>query len=271
MKSLLLESLLTLDWEAPWDSLPQVLWQRYQCSDGCCISSFGPVLETSSSQSLVSGWPRILSATSTEHYKHSSANTSAVRRLWFSTTVVSTSEIQLFNAAIVLLVDLLFSPKYEDADYSSVSLSRLMTRDKIREAIELLRTRSDAEGSSSPQDSQAEQVETSAQRNVVVLEALMEIEAEESSNNEERSGASSTGTRLGGQQVKADSGARKPIKNKVMDILEAHQGNAQIAAAAMEPPSLNSFSAPDTSVFPPTPTDGFQDLDVLQLLSNDPY
>lgn len=109
---------------------------------------------------------------------------------------LSTSETQLFNAAIVLLVDLLFSPKYEDADYSSASLSRLMTRDKIREAIELLRTRSDAEGSSSPQDSQAEQVETSAQRNVVLLEASMEIEAEESSNNEERSGASSTGTRL---------------------------------------------------------------------------
>lgn len=127
---------------------------------------------------------------------------------------ISTSEAQLFNAAIVLLVDLLFSPKYEDADYSSASLSRLMTRDKIREAIELLRTRSDAEGSSSPQDSQAEQVETSAQRSVVVLEALMEIEAEESSNNEERSEASSTGTRLGGQQVKPDSGARKPIKNK---------------------------------------------------------
>lgn len=41
MKSLLLDCLLTLIWEAPWDSLPQVLWQRYQCSDGCCISSFG--------------------------------------------------------------------------------------------------------------------------------------------------------------------------------------------------------------------------------------
>ena len=68
---------------------------------------------------------------------------------------LSTSETQLFNAAIVLLVDMLFSPKHKDADGSSAPLSRLMTRDKIREAIELLRTQSNAEGSSSPQDPQA--------------------------------------------------------------------------------------------------------------------
>lgn len=30
-----------LDWEAPWASLQQVARHRYQCSDGCYISSFG--------------------------------------------------------------------------------------------------------------------------------------------------------------------------------------------------------------------------------------
>ena len=183
---------------------------------------------------------------------------------------LSTSETQLFNAAIVLLVDLLFSSKRKDADGSSISLNRLMTRDKIREAIELLRTRSDAEGSSSPQDPQAEQVETSARRSFFALEALMKLEEEESCNKEKGSGANSTGNRLGGQQAKHDSSARKSLKKKVLDILEALEGKAKKEAAAMEQPILNSFPAPDTSVLSPTATDGFQDLDVLPVLSTEP-
>jgi hypothetical protein len=61
---------------------------------------------------------------------------------------LSTSETQIFNAAVVLLLDLLFSSKKADADSASADLSRLMSRDKIREAIELLRTKSITEGSS---------------------------------------------------------------------------------------------------------------------------
>ena len=183
---------------------------------------------------------------------------------------LSTSETQLFNAAIVLLIDLLFSSKHKDADRSSAQLSRLMTRDKIREAIELLRTRSDTEGSPSPQVTQSERVKASAQRSVIALEALMKLEEEESGNNEESNGANSTGNRLGGQGVKSDSSARKSLKNKVMDILEALQENAKNAGAAMELVNLASFSALDMSMPLPTATDGFQDLDVLPVLSNDP-
>ena len=183
---------------------------------------------------------------------------------------LSTSETQWFNAAIVLLIDLLFSSKHKDANRSSAQLSRLMTRDKIREAIELLRTRSDAEGLPSPQYPQSERVKASAQRSVIALEALMKLEEEESGNNEEGDGANSTGNRLGGQGVKSDSNARKSLKNKIMDILQALQGNAKNAAAAMEQTSLNLFSAPDISMPLPTATDGFQDLDVLPVLSNDP-
>ena len=182
---------------------------------------------------------------------------------------LSTSETQLFYAAIVLLVDLLFSFKHKDADRSSAQLSRLLTKDKIREAIELLRTRSDAEGSPSPQDPRLERVKASAQRSVIALEALMKLEEEESGNNEESDGANSTGNRLGGRGVKSDSSASKSLKNKVMDILEALQANANKAAAAMEQASLNSFSALDMSMPLPTTTDGFQDLDVLPILSND--
>lgn len=182
---------------------------------------------------------------------------------------LSTSETQLFNAAIVLLIDLLFSSKHKDADRSSAQLSRLMMRDKIREAIELLRTRSDAEGSLSPQDPQSERVNACVHRSVIVLEALMKLEGEKSGNNEERNGASSTGN-LGGQEVKSDSSVRKSLKNKVMDILEALQGNAKNKATAMDQANSNSFAALDMSMPLPIAIDGFQDLDVLPVLSNDP-
>ena len=177
---------------------------------------------------------------------------------------LSTGETQLFNAAIVLLIDLLFSSKYKDADRSSAQLSRLMIKDRIREAIELLRTRSDAEVSPSLQ------VKASAQRSVFALEALMKLEEEESGINEESNGANSTENRLGGLGVKSNGSARKPLRNKVMDVLEALQGNAKNTAAAMEQANLNSFSALDMSMPLSTATDGFQDFDVLPVLSDDP-
>ena len=183
---------------------------------------------------------------------------------------LSTSETQLSNAAIVLLVDLLFASKHKDADRSSTQLSRLMTRDKILEAIELLQTRRGAEGSPFPQDPQAKRVKASAQRSIAALEALMKLEEEESSNNERSSEANSTRNRLKGQEVKSDSSARKSLKSKVMEILSALQENAKNAAAAMEQASPNSSSALDMSMPLPTATDGFQDLDVLPMLSNDP-
>lgn len=58
---------------------------------------------------------------------------------------LSTNKNQLFDAAIALLVDLIFSFRHEDAGRSRTRLSRLMTRDTIQEATELLRTQSDAE------------------------------------------------------------------------------------------------------------------------------
>ncbi|KAL8835901.1 MAG: hypothetical protein Q9170_003128 [Blastenia crenularia] len=180
---------------------------------------------------------------------------------------LSTAKTQLFNAATVLLVDLLFSSKNKEEDRSSAQLSRLMTKDKIREAIELLRTQSGAEGSPSPQDPQWEQrVKTSAQRSVVVLEALMKLEEEESGKDEQTNGIAITGTRPGSQ----DGTPRKSPKTKVMDLLEALQGNGKNAAAPVEQPNFNSFPAFDMSMSLPNTNEGFQDLDVLPVLSNDP-
>ena len=183
---------------------------------------------------------------------------------------LSTSETQLVNAAIVLIVDLLFSSKHNDADPSSVQLRRLMTRDKIREAIELLQTRSGAEGFPTPRNSQADRTKASAQRSVIALEALMKLEEEESGDDQNTSGANSTENRVGGQEVSSGSSARQPLKNKVMDIMEALQEDAKKAPAVMKQADSNSFTDLDMSMPLSTVSDGFQELDVLPVLSNDP-
>ena len=182
---------------------------------------------------------------------------------------LSTSETQLVNAAIVLLVDLLFSSKYNDADPSSVPLRRLMTRDKIREAIELLRTRGGAEGFPSPQNSQADRVKASAQRSVIALEALMKLEEGESGDDLNTGGAKSIENRVAGHEESSGSSARQSLKNRVMDIMKALQEDAK-NTAAMEQAGSNSFTDLDMSMPLPIGTDGFQDLDVLPVLSNDP-
>ena len=183
---------------------------------------------------------------------------------------LSTSETQLVNAAIVLIVDLLFSSKHNDADPSSVQLRRLMTRDKIREAIELLRTRSGAEGFPTPRNPQTDRTKASAQRSVIALEALMKLEEEESGDDQNTSGANSTENRVGRQEVSSGSSARQPLKNKVMDIMEALQEDAKKAPVVMEQAGLNSSTDLDMSMPLPTVSDGFQDLDLLPVLSNDP-
>ena len=182
---------------------------------------------------------------------------------------LSTSKTQLFNAAIVLLVDLMFMSKNKDVDHSSSQLSRLMTRDKIREAIELLQTQNDTACSPSLQDHQSERFKSSVQRSIVVLEALMNLEEEESGTDGEGNGAFSTGNCTGRKRSRSDSNAKKSLKTKVMDILNSIQGNAENTAAPMEEANPNWVPSLDTSMPLPPSTDGFQDLDVLPVLSND--
>ena len=183
---------------------------------------------------------------------------------------LSTSETQLFNAATVLLVDLLFSSEYRDADCSSARLSRLMTRDKIREAIELLQGRIGAEGSSSQVDPLSERVKASSQRSIMALEALMKLEEDESGSDGKSNGANSTQNGLEGQVARRDSSANTSLKKKVMDILETLQENANTAALVKEQASSTYFFDPEMFMPSPTINDGFQDLDVLPVLSNDP-
>ena len=183
---------------------------------------------------------------------------------------LSTNGTQLFNAAIVLLIDLLFTSKHKDADRSSAQLNRLMTIDKIREATDLLRTQHDTEHVPFPADPQSQRITASTQRSVIALEALSKLEEEEYSNNEDTIGAHLTGSTLDGQRMRSGSSARKSLKRKVLDTLEALQGNAKNTAAAMEQPRFNLFPALDTPIPLPIATDYFQGIDVLPVLSNDP-
>ena len=179
---------------------------------------------------------------------------------------LSISETQLFSAAIVLLIDLLFSSNNEGL--SSAQLDRLMTRDKICEAIELLRTRSCAKTSPSTEDLRSEQV-TSSQRSIIALEALMKLEEAESSDDEGINGARSRETGMEGQGVGSNGRARKSLQKKVISILETLQGNVQKPTAATKQASPTSVPSPVMSMPLSTSAYDFQDLDVLPVLSND--
>lgn len=133
-----------------------------------------------------------------------------------------------------------------------------MTRDKIREAIELLRAQSGAETSPLLQDPQSQRAKASTHRSIVVLEALMNLEEGEFGNDKETNGAD------------ADNSAARSLKFKVIDILEALQQYSKTTATATEQAGSNSISALNMSTPVPTATDVFPDLNVLPLLSDDP-
>ncbi|RHZ52824.1 putative C6 transcription factor [Aspergillus thermomutatus] len=182
---------------------------------------------------------------------------------------LSTSETQLFNAAVVLLIDLLFTSKQADADSASAHLSRLMTRDKIREAIELLRTKSITEGSSL-HDLHLEQVKGSAQRSVVALEALMKLEEDDSDHSGGNHPGNPTGNCPGAQPAGSDNSAQNSLRRKVADILKTLSGTADPATAPVQEQqaAFDAFSPFDMSMPFANVADGFPDLDVLPILSN---
>ena len=183
---------------------------------------------------------------------------------------LSTNKTQMFSAATILLIDLLFSSQSTEKDRSSAQLNRLMTRDQVREVIELLQTQGGAERTLSPQNAELERVTSSAPLSAAVLEALMKLEEEESGNAERITGASSTANHAGEQGTQSDNSARKSLKNRIVNILEALQANAKCTAAPAEQSNIDSFPALDTPEPYSTTTDGAQDLDVLPVLFNDP-
>ena len=172
---------------------------------------------------------------------------------------LSTSDTQLFNAAIVLLIDLLFSTKRKEIDRSNAELNRLMLRDKIREAIELLRTRIGAEGSQFSQGPQWERARATALRSVMALESLMKLEEENFDESEESNGQ------------KTNTSASKSLKDTIIDTLKAlHAANDKKADTVMNSTMVESTSVTDMSLPLSTAIDGVSpDFDILLVLSND--
>jgi hypothetical protein len=177
---------------------------------------------------------------------------------------LSTSETQLFNAAVVLLLDLLLTFRQGDADCANAHLSRVMTRDKIREAIELLRTKASTEVSSL-HDLHPDQVRGSAHRSVLALETLLKIE-EGDCNRDSATGSSSVAVDYAG----ATPAAKGSLIIKVADILRALSGRTDPASASaqeqrptFDPPLPFDMSMPSANT-----AYGSPDMDVLPILSN---
>ena len=183
---------------------------------------------------------------------------------------LSTNKTQLFNAAVVLIIDLLFSSQYTETDRASAQLNRLMTRDRVEEAIGLLRTQVSAEGAPSPQVFESEPVTASTPLSATILEALMKLEEEESGNVEGTSRAKSTANQPGEQEPESNDSTRKSLNDRIVNILESLQANAKGAATATEQSDLYSFPALNTPGPGLTTTDGAQDLDILPVLYDDP-
>ena len=183
---------------------------------------------------------------------------------------LSSSKTQLFNAATVLLIDLLFSSQYTEKDRSSAQLNRLMTRDSVREAIELLQTQGGAERATSPQDSNSERVTISAPRSATILEALMKLEEEEWGNIERVAGANSTANHAGEQGPQSNNTARKSLKLRILNTLEALRASTKGTVAPIEKSNVDSFSILDSPRPFLTITGESQDPDVLPMLFDDP-
>ena len=183
---------------------------------------------------------------------------------------LSTNKTQLFNAAAVLLIDLLFSSQSTETDRSSAQLNRLMTRERVREAIGLFRTQDNTEWKTSPQGSESERVTPPALLSSTVLEALMQLEEEEFGNIEGITDANSTEIHPGEQEPEFNNSTRKSLKNRIMNILQTIQAKFEGSAAVTEHPNIDSLSALTTPEPSLATTGGAQELDVLPVLYNDP-
>ncbi|KAL9107961.1 MAG: hypothetical protein Q9227_007176 [Pyrenula ochraceoflavens] len=171
---------------------------------------------------------------------------------------LSSNENQLFSAAIVLLIDLISSSSHEDAHRSFSQLSRVMIRDKIREAMDLLSGRNGEQSSTYIQTSQSKKV-ISTQRSVTALEALIKLEKEQCGDDEEINGGY------------PDSSAKKSVRDRVTKIVLALRSDIEVTTTVPDLASSNSVPSIDNSIAPlPINSCGFPELDVLPGLSNDP-
>ncbi|KAJ6092535.1 hypothetical protein N7486_007824 [Penicillium sp. IBT 16267x] len=164
---------------------------------------------------------------------------------------LSINDVQLFNAAAVLLIDLLYTTRPENPEESEGDLSQVLIKDKINEAIEILKTRSDPEKSQPLEENLSWGLTSSTQRSIFVLEALMKF-AEDFSGHEN-----------------GELETREFLKSKVIGLLPSFSEGSKTISSGVEPyfaSSINSLLS-----LSDTPDDIFGDLDVLPMLSDPDY
>ncbi|KAJ5920808.1 hypothetical protein N7466_009134 [Penicillium verhagenii] len=163
---------------------------------------------------------------------------------------LSISDVQLFNAAAVLLIDLLSKSTSDSSAGSEGDLSRVIAKDKIQEAIELLRARADSRMAQPFVETPSQGQISSTQRSIIVLDALMKL-AQESTHDERRTWDTS-----------------KSLKSKVIDLLPTF---LQGSKTSMSPAHDSDFITSENTIMSLSNTldGGFGDLDVLPILSND--
>lgn len=164
---------------------------------------------------------------------------------------LSTNKDQVFKAAILLLANLLSVSNVPSIDRPGAQLNRIMTRSKIEEAMELLKTGDNlAGGEQRSQEHQSEPWETPAENELRILEALMNLEEEIVTSTQ-------------------SSGSERPLTQKIKDVLQRLQiTNHENANGARNPiPNPLSLSEPPaTASF--SHSSELQDYGVLPVLSS---
>ncbi|PWY66012.1 hypothetical protein BO70DRAFT_346152 [Aspergillus heteromorphus CBS 117.55] len=173
---------------------------------------------------------------------------------------LSAGDTLLFNAAAALVTDLIFSATSKENAGSGSQLAGLMSRDKVREAIELLRMRSGVDDVQLSVASDRERAKA-AHRSMNILEALMKLENEMSEHdNESRSEAV--------QGEAPNNICNRSPRSRIIDVIRSFQDSTR-AAVATEYPSIGSSASSNISTPFPAVIEGLDELDVLPVISND--
>ncbi|KAL9629950.1 MAG: hypothetical protein Q9204_004986 [Flavoplaca sp. TL-2023a] len=157
----------------------------------------------------------------------------------------------MFRAAVLLLADLLSASNVPSIDRPDAQLNRVMTRSKIDEAMELLKTGDHlGEEQQRSEEHQSELSETPVENKLRILEALMNLEEEIVTSAQ-------------------FSGSEQPIAQKIKDVLRSLQDtNHENANGASNPSHIPSYTSDSPGTASLTHPDELQDYGVLPVLSS---
>ena len=145
-----------------------------------------------------------------------------------------------------------------------------MTRDKVREAIDQLRTQSHTDDLPISEEPQSDLVKASIHRSHMALEALLRLREELSHHREDGDEAApEANPSEHGGDLAATQG--KPLQTMVKDVLDDLQRKSSAAAAKLPyPADAAAVTGQGLSESFPTAGAAVQDVDIIPILTNDP-